>query len=144
MANIKLINVEERPVRIYREQPLASEDHANLRIRLGLILQYKEAVDAVGLQLDIAYILSGEDILLDYQALFVVENDEWLPFIKKQPSEEEIRKYSGDMFDVVLGYARSTISTNTKGTALESFYLPVFNKEQYTKTVNVIKIEEAK
>lgn len=142
MANIKLLNAEELPVQIYREQPLSPEDFANLRIRLGLILQYKEGIDAVGLQLDIAYMLSDDDILLDYQALFVVENDEWLPFIKKHPSEEDIRKYSGDMFDVVLGYARSTISTNTKGTALESFYLPVFNKEQYTKTVNVIKIEK--
>lgn len=140
MANIKLINAEERPVLIKRTQALTAEEHTNLKIRMELILQYKDGIDSVGLQMEIAYMLSDDDILLEYQALFVMENDEWLDFMKRQPADDEIRKYSGEMFDVALGYARSTISTNTKGTALESLYLPVFDKDKYTKDVNIIKV----
>lgn len=141
MANLKLINAEERPVLINREKALTMEDRSNLRIRMGLILQYKEGIDSVGLQLDIAYMLSDDDILLEYQALFEVENTEWLDFIKRQPSDDEIRDYSGEMFDMVLGYARSSIAKDTEGTALSELYLPVFNKDQYTKTVNIMKVD---
>lgn len=141
MANLKLINADERPVQIIREKALTKEDRSNLRIRMGLILQYKDGIDSVGLQMDIAYMLSDDDILLEYQALFVVENDEWLDFIRRQPSDDEIRDYSGEMFDMVLGYARSSIAKNTTDTSLAELYLPVFNKDQYTKTVNVVKAD---
>lgn len=143
MANIKLIHAEERPTKLFRKQPLTEEELSSLRIRVGLILQYKDDVDSVGLQLDIAYMLSEDTIVLEYEALFVVENDEWLNFMKTNPSIEEIQKYSGDMFDIALGYARSSIAAKTDGTAFKSLYLPVFNKEQYTKTVFVKKIEDA-
>lgn len=141
MANLKLIHVDERPVKINSLRELTEEDKATLQIRMQLILQYRDASDAVGLQMDIAYIVSESDVILHYQALFVVENDDWQSFMDGKPDDDTVKAYSGEMFDMVLGYARSSIAKNTVGTALSELYLPVFNREQYTKTVNIVKVD---
>lgn len=141
MANLKLIQVDERPVKINSLRELTEEDKATLQICMQLILQYRDETDMVGLQMDIAYIVSESDLILQYQALCVVENEEWLSFMAGGPDEDTIKTYSGEMFDMVLGYARSSIAKNTVGTALAELYLPVFNREQYTKTVNIVKVD---
>lgn len=141
MANLKLIHVDERPVKINSLRELTEEDKAALQIRMQLILQYRDESDMVGFQMDIAYIVSESDMILHYQALCVVENDEWLSFMAGNPEEDAIKTYSGEMFDMVLGYARSSIAKNTAGTALSELYLPVFNRDQYTKTVNIVKVD---
>lgn len=141
MANLKLIHVDERPVKINSLRELTEEDKATLQIRMQLILQYRDASDMVGLQMDIAYIVSESDMILHYQALCVVENDDWQSFMDGKPDDDTVKAYSGEMFDMVLGYARSSIAKNTTGTALSELYLPVFNREQYTKTVNIVKVD---
>ena len=141
MANITMIHVDERPIKMNSLRELSEEDKSSLHIRMQLILQYREGSDAVGLQVEIAYVVSGSDILLQYQALYVVNNDEWQSFLASKPGKDAIKSYSGEMFDMVLGYARSSIAKNTVGTELSALYLPVFKKEEYTKTVNVVKVD---
>lgn len=142
MESIKLLHVEEKPILVNTVKTLLPEDFKKVKIRLGLLLQYRIGLNMLGLQIDITYISDESEELMHYQALFTVEDEEWLSFLETQPVNIQISEYSCKMFDMALGYARSSISKKLQGTSIASLYLPVFKPEDYTKHIGVVCLDK--
>lgn len=142
MESVKLLHVEEKPVLVNTVRNLSSEDLEKMKIGVGLLLQYKTDLNLLGLQMDITYVTDESEELMHYQALFTVEDNGWLRFLKTQPDKDKIREYSCKMFDMALGYARSSISKKLQDTSMAPLYLPLLNPEDYAKHIGVICVDE--
>ena len=144
MEHVFVLNYfAEQPLKYDEAVIITPEVLQNIEIKFSLILKYKENVDYVGVQLDVAYVHEDKQILT-YSTLLTIFDTEWLNFLKGNPNEDAIREYALPWFDYAFNFTRGALAVRAKGTKVERLFLPMFDTTASKQFILIDKVSTEK
>ena len=103
-----------------------------LFISIAPVLKYRENSDIVGALLNVDYSIDGRNILSLGMVISLLY-DGWNTFISSHTDLNDQRKHLIPVWEIALNFVRGVIAAKTKGSALEQYFLPDADMEEFAK-----------
>lgn len=109
-----------------------------INVNIAPVLKYREDDDVVGAQLNIDYIDGDKSVML--LGIVVSIHVEDIHKILKDTDEIKVKQRLKPVWELALGVARGVLIEKTKGTVLESHFLPIVDLDKFAPYAVLTKL----
>lgn len=124
------------------------EEQAKKEVKLGVninpVLKYKDAVDVVGCQMKIVYLLDGKQVML-YSGVLSIWVEGWMDFLATNPDDAEKVSFSAEAWKEALSFVRGLIYAKAQAQGqnlIAQHLLPPIEMDEFLAAVKVEKVEK--